>query len=284
MTEKFASIFDWGLAGELLGYAPVQRAVAASVVLGLLSGALGPFIVQRRMSFAVHATSELAVTGAAAALLAGWSVHVGSMVGALVSGLAFGLLGLRAADRDMTYGVVLSFGLGLSVLLLSLHDGSAANLSVLLTGGLSSVTESDLRLMAVTVVLVLVVLGLCSRPLWFASLDPSAAQARGVPVRTLSVGFTVLVAAASAIGMQVVGALLVLALMVAPAASAAQLTASPRLMAVLTVVFAQVAAVGGVLLSLAPALPPSAFVTTICFAMYLAARAIGAIRRRELLR
>jgi zinc/manganese transport system permease protein len=276
-----ASFFDWGLTGHLLGYAPTRRAVLAAAILGLLSAALGPFIVQRRMSFAVHATSELAVTGAALTLFLGGSLRVGSMFGALAAGLVFGLLGLRAADRDIAYGVVLSFGLGLSVLLLNLREGAATNLSSLLTGGLASVSNDDLRVMAATAVVACLVVLCCGRPLWFASVDPLGAAAKGVPTRSLAVGFTVLVAAAAAIGMQVVGALLVLALMVAPAAAAARLTASPRFGAVLTFVFAQLAAVGGVLLSLAPSWPPSALITTMCFLLYMGARAVGHFRQRH---
>jgi zinc/manganese transport system permease protein len=275
-----ADFGNWRLTLDLLANAGIRRAVCAAAVLGLLSGVLGPFVVQRRMSFAVHATSELAVTGAAAALLAGWSLHTGSLFGALLSGLAIGLLGLKAVDRDMTYAVVLSFGLGLSVLLLSLHEGSAAHLSVLLTGGLASVTPEDLRLMITTATIVIVIVAFCRRPLWFASVDPASALARGIPVRSLSVGFTVLVAATSAIGMQVVGALLVLALVIAPAAAATQLTSSPGPLLVLTLVFAQLVAVGGVLLSLAPGLPPSSLITAGCFVLYILARLVGSVKRR----
>ncbi|MGL6236307.1 MAG: metal ABC transporter permease [Segniliparus sp.] len=276
-----ADFFDWGLTMELLDYGPTRRAVLAAAVLGLLSAALGPLIVRRRMSFAVHATSELAVTGAAVALFFGASVQAGSMLGAIAAGLVFGILGLRAADRDIAYAVVLSFGLGVSVLLLNLREGAATNLSALLTGGLASVGEDDLWLMAATVAVVCLVVAWAGRPLWFASVDPAAAAAKGVPARFLAVGFTVLVAAAAAIGMQVVGALLVLALMVAPAASAARLTSSRRLGALLTLVFAQAAAVGGVLLSLAPSWPPSALITAICFFVYVGARAADHFRSRR---
>ncbi|EFV13568.1 metal ABC transporter permease [Segniliparus rugosus] len=275
-----ASFFDWGLTAALLDYDPTRRAVLAAAILGLLSAALGPFIVQRRMSFAVHATSELAVTGAALALFLGVSVRAGSMLGALAAGLVFGVLGLRAADRDIAYGVVLSFGLGLSVLLLNLREGAATNLSALLTGGLANVGEDDVWLMAATAAVACLAVAWCGRPLWFASVDPGSAAAKGVPTRSLAVGFTVLVAAAAAIGMQVVGALLVLALMVAPAAASVRLTSSPRLRAALTFLFAQTAAVGGVLLSLAPAWPPSALITTICFLLYVVARAVDHFRRR----
>ena len=115
----------------------------------------------------------------------------------------------------------------------------------------------------------------------FASTDPEVALARGVPVRALTVVFAVLIGIAAALGVQIVGALLVLALLITPAASAARLTASPLHATVLAIVFAELAAVGGILLSLAPGVPVSSFVTTISFVIYLACRVVGTRRERR---
>ncbi|WP_436839271.1 metal ABC transporter permease [Nocardia brasiliensis] len=276
-------MFDFGTTANLLSYDFVQQAVLAAALLGLLSGVIGPLIISRQMSFAVHGTSELSLTGAAAALLAGIGVGVGAIAGSVVAAVLFGLLGTRARERDSVIAVVLSFGLGLSVLFLWLGPDRAGSKFSLLTGQVVSVGNGGLGLLAACTVGVLAVLAIIYRPLLFASSDPEVAVARGVPVRALSIVFAVLLGITAAFGVQIVGALLVLALLITPAAAAAQLTADPVRATVLAVVFAELAAVGGILLSLAPGVPVSTFVTTISFLIYVIARVVGT-RRRELAR
>lgn len=122
MTDKLSGVLDkmldFGTTANLLSYGFVQQALLAAALLGLLSGVIGPLIISRQMSFAVHGTSELSLTGAAAALLAGIGVGVGAIAGSVVAAVLFGLLGTRARERDSVIAVVLSFGLGLSVLFL----------------------------------------------------------------------------------------------------------------------------------------------------------------------
>ncbi|WP_406239189.1 metal ABC transporter permease [Nocardia sp. NBC_01009] len=273
-------MFDFSTTVNLLSYSFVQQAVLAAALLGLLAGAIGPLIISRQMSFAVHGTSELSLTGAAAALLAGIGVGLGAIVGSVVAAVLFGVLGTKARERDSVIAVVLSFGLGLSVLFLWLGPERAGSKFSLLTGQVVSVGYSGLALLATCTVLVLAVLAMVYRPLLFASSDPEVALARGVPVRTLSVVFAVMLGITAAFGVQIVGALLVLALLITPAAAAAQLTANPVRATVLAVVFAEIAAVGGILLSLAPGVPVSTFVTTISFLIYLLCRVVGPRRGR----
>ncbi|WP_439957114.1 metal ABC transporter permease [Nocardia altamirensis] len=274
-------MFDFSTTVSLLSYDFVQQAVLAAALLGLLSGVIGPLIISRQMSFAVHGTSELSLTGAAAALLAGIGVGVGAIAGSVVAAVLFGILGTRARERDSVIAVVLSFGLGLSVLFLWLGPDRAGSKFSLLTGQVVSVGNGGLGLLAACTVGVLVVLAIVYRPLLFASSDPEVAVARGVPVRALSIVFAVLLGITAAFGVQIVGALLVLALLITPAAAAAQLTANPVRATVLAVVFAEIAAVGGILLSLAPGVPVSTFVTTLSFLIYLGSRIVGT-RRRQL--
>lgn len=283
LSEVVTKMFDISTTVHLLGYSFVQQAVLAAALLGLLAGVIGPLIISRQMSFAVHGTSELSLTGAAAALLAGIGVGVGAIVGSVVAAVLFGVLGAKARERDSVIAVVLSFGLGLSVLFLWLGPERAGSKFSLLTGQVVSVGYSGLTLLATCTAAVLIVLAAVYRPLLFASTDPEVAVARGVPVRALSVLFAVMLGVTAAFGVQIVGALLVLAILITPAAAAAQLTADPVRATVLTVVFAEVSAVGGILLSLAPGAPVSTFVTSISFLIYLVCRVVGA-RRRQLAR
>lgn len=283
LSGVLSKMFDFGTTANLLSYDFVQQAVLAAALLGLLSGVIGPLIISRQMSFAVHGTSELSLTGAAAALLAGIGVGVGAIAGSVVAAVLFGLLGTRARERDSVIAVVLSFGLGLSVLFLWLGPDRAGSKFSLLTGQVVSVGNGGLGLLAACTAGVLAVLAIVYRPLLFASSDPEVAVARGVPVRALSIVFAVLLGITAAFGVQIVGALLVLALLITPAAAAAQLTADPVRATVLAVVFAELAAVGGILLSLAPGVPVSTFVTTISFLIYVVCRVVGT-RRRALAR
>ncbi|MFT4044116.1 MAG: metal ABC transporter permease [Gordonia sp. (in: high G+C Gram-positive bacteria)] len=277
---KISDFWNFSVTADLLHYDFVWHAIWALALLGLLGGALAPIIVMRQMSFAVHATSELSVTGAAAALLLGVSVNLGGVIGSVLVAGIFGLMGNKARERDSVIGVVMAFGLGLGVLFLSLY-GRVGTGFALLTGQVVSVGVQGLTAIASTAFVVLAVLAVIYRPLLFASVDPVVAQANGVPLRALSAVFTVIVALACAQGVQIIGALLVMSLMITPGAAAAQITANPARAMVASVIFAEIAAVGGLLLSLAPKLPVSVFVTTVSFAIYLICRWIGARRRHN---
>ncbi|MBA8958331.1 zinc/manganese transport system permease protein [Rhodococcus percolatus] len=280
-TDAMSRMFDVSATVDLLQYDFVQQALIAGAILGLLAGAIGPLIVSRQMSFAVHGTSELSLTGASAALLIGVSVGAGAIAGSVVAAVLFGLLGAKARDRDSVIGVIMAFGLGLSVLFIWSYQGRTGTSFSLLIGQIVAPGDSGLQLLLLCAVLVIGVLGLIYRPLLFASTDPDVAEARGVPVRALSILFAVLVGITAALGVQIVGALLVMALLITPAAAAAYVTASPLKATILSIVFAELAAVGGILLSLAPGVPVSSFVTTISFVIYLVCRLSGSSRRKN---
>ena len=278
IAANMGQFFEFSATGHLLSYEFVQQSLLAIALLGLIGGVLGPMIVARQMSFAVHGAAELSFTGAAAALLTGVGVNIGGVIGAVIAAAVFGLLGQRARERDSVIGVVMAFGLGLGVLFLSLH-GRVGQGFALLTGQVVSVGTDGLIAVGVTAAVVLVVYAIIYRPLLFASLDPRVAETAGVPTRLLSVVFAILVGLAAAQGVQIIGALLVMSLLITPAAAASRLTANPTTVLVLSVVFAELAAVGGLVLSLAPELPVSVAVTTISFAIYVVCRLAGTRRR-----
>lgn len=149
------------------------------------------------------------------------------------------------------------------------------------TGQIVSVNFEQLGLLVGISVLVLAVLVVVWRPLSFDSLDPEVAASRGVPTRALSLVFMILLGLTVAVSVQVIGALLVLALLVTPAAAALRLSASPIMVPILSMVFGLVSAVGGILLALGGSLPISPFITTISFAIYLVARMVEAAAARR---
>ncbi|AZZ40819.1 metal ABC transporter permease [Acidipropionibacterium jensenii] len=258
----------------------VSGSILAGVVLGVLAGLIGPMIHARDLAFAVHGTSELSFAGASVALFFGLSVTSGAVVGSLVAAVILGLLGVRAKDRNASIGIMLPFGMGIGVLFLSLYKGRSSNKFGLLTGQIVAVDGTQLTTLCLVAGLVALALAMIWRPLFFASADPAVAKARGVPMRTLSIVFMVLLGLTTAMAIQLVGALLVLSLLITPTAAAARVTARPTTLSLLSIAFAVTAAVGGILLSLGPGLPISPYVTTISFVIYLICLPIGALRRR----
>lgn len=273
-------ILDFSDYGELL--ALLHNSVIAGAVLGVMCGLISTFVMMRDLPFAVHGISELSFAGASAALLAGVSVVLGSVVGSLIAAAVIGLFGVRARERNSIIGVIMPFGLGLGVLFLSLYPGRSANKFGALFGQVVAVGNNQLASLTWTAVVVVGALVVMWRPLTFASTDPEAAAARGVPVRLLSPLFMLVLGLAVAMSIQVVGFLLVLSVVCTPAAAAMRVTASPVLVPVLSMAFATTAAVGGILLALgSDGIPPSPYITTISFAIYVACRVIGWRRSRS---
>jgi zinc/manganese transport system permease protein len=272
-------LFDFSDYDQLIPL--VQNSLIAGLLLGVMGGLIGVFVMTRDMSFAVHGISELSFAGAAIALLVGLNVAIGATIGSIVAAIIIAIMGTRAKDRNSIIAVLMPFGLGIGILALALYEGRAANKFGLLTGQIIAVDDPQVYWLMATATVVVIALLAIWRPLSFASLDPEVAEARGVPTKALGIIFMLLLALAVAASVQIVGALLVMTLLVTPAAAALRLTASPLLVPILSMVFAVVAVVGGILLALGGGLPISPYVTTLSFAIYLVARVIEKVRSRQ---
>ena len=278
-NDLLSRIFFFDRYSELVQL--LQNSILAGAVLGIIGGFVGMFVMMRDHAFAVHGVSEMSFAGAALALLLGYDVITGSMIGSIISALLIGMMGVKKSESNSVIGALMPFGLGLGILFLSLYQGRSANKFSLLTGQIVSVDGDQLNAMIAGAIVIIAILTLVWRPLSFASLDPEVAQAKGVPMRTLSLVFMVVLGIAVALSVQVVGSLLVLALLITPSAAALQVTASPLKALILSVIFAELAIVGGILLALAGSLPISPYVTSVSFVIYLICRIIGGIRRRH---
>ena len=265
-------LFDFSDYDQLIPL--VQNSLIAGALLGLMGGLIGVFVMTRDMSFAVHGISELSFAGAALALLFGLNIALGATLGSIVAAVIIAIMGSRAKDRNSIIAVLMPFGLGMGILALALYEGRAANKFGLLTGQIIAVDDPQVFWLIATSLVVVSALLVIWRPLSFASLDLEVAEARAVPTKILGIVFMLLLALAVAASVQVVGALLVMTLLVTPAAAALRLTSSPVLVPVLSVSFAVVSVVGGILLALGGGLPISPYVTTLSFAIYLVARVI----------
>jgi zinc/manganese transport system permease protein len=274
LLTQFFTFEDYGELVVLL-----RNSILAAALLGVVGGLMSVFVMTRDIAFAVHGIAEMSFAGATLFLLLGFDVVNGSFVGSVIAALLIAVGGVKDSQKNAVIGVLMPFCLGLGILFLALYDGRAASKFGLLTGQIVAISSDQLRLLVVCSLVVLAVVAVVWRPLMFSSLDPDVARARGVPVGALHIVFMLMLGLAVALSVQVVGVLLVLALLITPAAAASQVTASPVLTPLLSVLFAVVSSVGGVLIALgSPVVPISPFVTTISFLIYLVCRIVG--RRR----
>lgn len=252
----------------------IQNAFLAGTLVAVVTGVIGYFVILRAQAFASDSLSHIGFAGSTGGPLFGLSSLVGMLVLTVLSALGMGALGERVRGRDVETGMVLAFALGLGVLFTGLYaSGKNATATVsALFGSVLSVNRGDVFTTLLAAVLILVMLVILFRPLLFASIDPEVAQARGIPVRLLSILFLLLLAVTIAIAIQVVGALLVFALLIAPAASAARLTYRPLTSIALSVVFGLAITWVGLLLAVVGIgghyLPASFYISTLATLVY----------------
>jgi len=270
------------MLGGLLDFHFMQNAYLAGTLVALLAGAAGYLVVLRGQSFAAHMLSQVGFPGAAAAVLLGFSPVLGLVAFCVAAALAIALMGrdVEAGSRveSAAVGTILAFSLGLGLLFFHLYAGSSRGMFAFLFGSVLGIGDSDVALTLAVVVASAAVLAWAGRPLVFASVDPDVAEARGVPVRTLSAGFLLVLALAVAVTVQIVGTLLVFALLVAPGATALQLTARPLLGLGLSVALALAVTWLGLALAYFSDYPVGFLITSLAFALYALVRVSRAVR------
>jgi zinc/manganese transport system permease protein len=266
---------------EMWQYPFMQHAFEAGAFVAVVAGVIGYFVVLRRSSFAAHALSHVGFAGAAAAVLFGIDPIVGLLVFTSGGGATMAVLGRKVSSRDVQIGTVLAFMLGLGVLFISLYTGYATEAYSILFGEILGISVSAVLVTIVASLAILVVAAIVYRPLLFASLDEEVAEAKGLPMLALGVIFMLLLAVATSIAVQVVGVLLIFALMVTPAATAQHLTRRPGTGIVLAVSIALAATWSGIFISFYLPYPVSFFITTIVFVLYVLVLAIKRIKARR---
>src|SRR5271170_934952 len=247
----------------------IQMAFLAGTLIAILTAIVGYFVVLRAQAFAAHALSHVGFAGATGAELVGMSGLLGMFGFMLSSALAIALLEKKLRGRDVEIGMVLSLALGFGVLFLTLHTASATEAVNILFGSILSVSRVDIILTIVVGLGTLIVLMLIFRPLLFASIDPEVAEARGVPIKLLSIVFLLLLAVTVAEAVQVVGILLVFALLIAPAATAQHIVRRPGSVILLSIVLGVGFTWGGLLLAMVTPYPVSFFIAALAAVTYL---------------
>ena len=269
---------------HLLQYDFVQNAFLAGSLIAIMAATIGYFVVLRAQAFAGEALADIGFAGATGAAILGISSLLGMLGLTLLAALGIGALGERVRGRDIEIGMVLSFALGLGVLFLSIYiqNGANANAGVsVLFGSILTVTRRDVIITLITGSVTLLILAFLFRPLLFASVDPELAQARGVPVRLLSIVFLLLLAVATAEAVLVIGVLLVFALLIAPAAAAEHLTHRPLTAIILSVILGLTFTWGGLILAFVGTghhLPVSFYISAMAALTYFVSMLIARFR------
>jgi zinc/manganese transport system permease protein len=252
----------------MFAYDFMRTAFAAGGIVAVVSGTVGYFLVLRNSTFAGHALGHVGFAGATGAALIGVAPLWGLVVLTLAAGTAMGLLGERLRERDVAIGIVLAFALGFGVLFLSLYTSRATTANAILFGNVLGVDADAVWSLLALGAVSLLALAMIARPLLFATLAPALAEARGVSLRLVSVLFLAIVAIAVAEAAQVVGVLLVFALMVAPAAAALRLTARLGLGIALSAILAMVETWNGIALAYITDWPTSFCIVLVSCAVY----------------
>jgi zinc/manganese transport system permease protein len=256
-------------------YEFMRNAFAASGIVAVLAGIVGYFLVLRGQTFAGHALSHVGFTGATGAVLVGASPLWGMVGVTLVAGIGMGALGEKLSGRDVAIGVILSLSLGFGLLFLHFFTAYATQATALLFGNVLGVNHETLVVLAGLAVVSLGALAVIMRPLLFASLQPELAEAKGVSLRLVSILFLAITALAVAASTQIVGVLLVFALMVGPAAAAQNVTTRLSTGLLLAAGFALLQAWIGLTLAYYTDWPTSFWITALAALVYagsLAAR------------
>jgi len=269
----------------MLAYDFMRNAFIAGGCIAAAAGLVGYFVVLRNQVFTTDALGHVAFTGGMGGLLVGLNLLVGVFGSCVAVALAIGSLGGRGRGRDVAIGTVFAWVLGLGLLFLSIftssHSASAGNTGIsVLFGSILGMQPAQASIASGAGLLTCIALLVIARPLLFVSLDPEVATSRGVPIRVLTALFLILVAITVAESVQAVGALLVFALMVTPAAVAQNLTTSPYTGMALSAAVAVLAVWLGLTLAFYIAYPASFFITALAFGSFIVSLGINRVHRK----
>ncbi|MCL1630754.1 metal ABC transporter permease [Sporolactobacillus sp. CPB3-1] len=246
----------------------IQHAFIAGTLIALMCGVMGVFIIARSLSFIAHTISHIGFAGAAFAAFAGIDPLIGLLAFTLLGAAGVGQMGVRMFRRDASVSVILSLSLGLGIFFLSIGNIQGNYSRTLLFGSVVGIDMADIWQIVAITFFVLLVLAAGYRWLKFDSFDQVGAQAAGLPIRMISIGFLLLMAVATSVTVQIVGALLVFALMTVPAAAARLYTQSIAGMIVLSSLIAVLSVWFGLVAGYYTSAPVSFFIVAFDAACY----------------
>lgn len=259
---------------DIFKYSFMQHAFEAGTVIAIVAGIIGYLVVLRRSTFAAHAFAEIGFAGAAGSILLGINPVFGLLGLSTIGGAGIALLGNKASHRDIEIGTMLAFMLGLGVLFISLYTGYSTEAYSILFGEILGISWNSVLITFAISLMILGIAAVVYRPLLFASIDEEVAEAKGMRTTSLGVLFMILLAASVSIAIQVVGVLLIFALMVVPAAIAIRLAKKPVYAITIAALIALFSTWAGLIIAFYEPYPVSFFITSIVFVLYLLVRFI----------
>lgn len=262
-----------------LQYEFLQNAFLTGIMIGFLAPMLGVFLVVRRLSLIADALSHITLSGIAASLLLGKYVPVFQNLNPIYLGMVFSVGGsllieqLRSVYKfykEIAIPIILSAGIGLGVVFISLADGFNNDLFNYLFGSVIAVSRSDLWTISVIAVIVLAVIILFYKELFFLSFDEEQAVVAGLNRRVIHFIFIILVALVIAASMRIVGILLVSSLMTLPVASAMRISRGFKQMFVFSILFGEISVVCGLIVAYYLDIAPGGMIVMIAVLILLA--------------
>lgn len=250
---------------SLLQYEFLQNSFLTGAIIGIIAPLLGVFIVVRKMALIADALSHITLSGIAATMLAGKYMPIIAGINPLYGGMIFSILGavfiekLRSVYKhyeELAIPIIMSIGIGLGVIFISLADGFTNDLFSYLFGSVSAVTRSDLYFIFFISVIVALTIFLLFKELFLLSFDDEFAKSQSIKNGAIHMIFIITVAIVIAISMRIVGVLLVSSLMTLPVAASIRIAKSFKQTIVLSIIFGEVSVIGGLIsafyLDLAP--------------------------------
>lgn len=260
---------------DYLHYEFIRHALIAGSLAAILGAIVGYFVVLRHVGFAVHALAHIGFTGATGAAMLGLTSLEGMLTIAIIAGAMIGAIGERLQRSDVAIGMVLSFALGIGMLFLSFYQGFSGQATSILFGNIFGIAYEQIIKMLFLFFMTMTILLIGSRRLLFASLHPDLAEARGISLTYLSISFMLLIAVAVSLASQVVGILLVFALVIGPASIAIRWTRYFWSGFLGSVAISVVTVWVGIFLACFTNWPPSFWITGILFLSYIATAVIN---------
>lgn len=257
---------------DFWAYAFMQRAFAAGIIIAILCPTIGIFLVLRRLSMIGEMFAHVSLAGVALGLFTGVYPLATALGLSLVAAAA--LEGLRRTYRmfgDLAIAIMISAGISLAVVLISMANAFNADLFSYLFGSVIAISAKDLQLVTAIGILVMLLVFLLQKELFFISFDEEAARAAGVKVELVNLLFVAATALTIAIAMRVVGILLVSSLLTVPVAAALQLSRSFRATVLFSYLVALVSVVSGLMLAYHVDLAPGGSIVLVAVALFVAA-------------
>jgi zinc transport system permease protein len=257
---------------DFLQYDFLRNSVYAGLLIGLAAPLLGVFVVIRRLSLIADALSHVTLSGIAASLLLEKAVFTGGFINPLYMGMMFSIGGALLIEKlrsvykhfqELAIPIILSAGIGMGVIFISLANGFNTDLFNYLFGSVSAVSQSDLTVIAVVTVLVIITIVFLYKELFLLSFDEEYATATGLRSKWIHFIFIVLVALVIAASMRVVGILLVSSLMTLPVAASIRIAKGFKQTIFFSILFGEAAVISGLIASYQLDLAPGGTIVVI---------------------